>query len=464
MPTELRARAERTMTWALTVAGLRPTDVESVELVGGGTRMPEVKQLVRKVFQREPSTALNQDEAVARGCALQCAMLSLIFKMRDLAGVDAKPYPIELYYEPGKGEDSRADVYPQEAAVPHPDLQLGIFMVNKVVSAAKGEASKIKVKVRLNLRGISVVSASAVDRKPDGRQSMAEGELFKKEEWPSPKEKQAKATELPLEVRVPQLSAFEMDQLVEREVQMIHIDHIEKERLICQAMVFALRKKIGARTYSSTTYVTAPDNSAKGVIHSIPSYDSPADIERSLERNTPRVLQARRLGEMASVLIVFEGKSVPYYINYRNTTYRCLLYRRKIEVCENCYKVGHRKDICPTPDDKRCSKYGTLAPEPEGSHECTLRCAICGNKLQTKKLHHPLQDLASEGKAALRTGALPLNQHTQVKEPLAVAVRQDVVRVRVAAVAVRAKADRGDSNSAGGEENQRPSRGSTTIK
>ncbi|KAM7296531.1 hypothetical protein ISCGN_021689 [Ixodes scapularis] len=191
--------------------------------------------------------------------------------------------------------------------------------------------------------------------------------------------------------------------------------------------------KIGARTYSSTTYVTAPDYSAKGVIHNIPSYDSPAGIERSLEQITPRVLQARRLGEAASVLIVFEGKSVPYYVNYRNTTYGCLLYRRKIEVCENCYKVGHRKDICPTPDDKRCSKCGTLALEE--SHEC--------NKLQTKKLHHPLQDLASEGKAALRTGALPLNQHTQVKGPLAVAVREDVVRVRVAAVAVPAVGEDG---------------------
>ncbi|KAG0420457.1 hypothetical protein HPB47_003489 [Ixodes persulcatus] len=152
-----------------------------------------------------------------------------------------------------------------------------------------------------------------------------------------------------------------------------------------QNIVIAI--KIGARTYSSTTYVTAPDNSAKGVIHNIPSYDSPADIERSLERNTPGVLQARRLGETASVLIVFEGKSVPYYVNYRNTTYR----------------------------------------RPHA-----------GNKLQTKKLHHPLQDLASEGKAAPRTGALPLNQHTQVKGPLAVAVREDVVRVRVAAIAVPA--------------------------
>ncbi|CAN8026400.1 unnamed protein product, partial [Ixodes persulcatus] len=47
-------------------------------------------------------------------------------------------------------EDSRAEPfnlearYLQEAAVPHPDLQLDSFTVNKVVSATDGEASKIK--------------------------------------------------------------------------------------------------------------------------------------------------------------------------------------------------------------------------------------------------------------------------------------------------------------------------------
>ncbi|CAN8005972.1 unnamed protein product [Ixodes hexagonus] len=288
MSAELLARAERTMVRALTEAGLRPTDVEAVELVGGGTRVPAVKQLVRKVFQREPSTTLNQDEAVARGCALQCAMLSPIFKVREFTVVDAQPYPIELCYDPGKGEEGRAEVfprwhqlpfskmltfyrskpfalearYPPEAAVPHPDPVLGNFMVNKVCPAAEGEASKIKVKVRLNLHGVfSVVSASAVDRKPDCRQAsggcanggdlaaagaacgeeappteggdpdkVAESEPIKKEERP-PKEKQAKATELPVEARVPQLTALELDQFIEREVQMVHTDRMEKERV-----------------------------------------------------------------------------------------------------------------------------------------------------------------------------------------------------------------------------------------
>ncbi|XP_040077670.1 heat shock 70 kDa protein cognate 2-like [Ixodes scapularis] len=52
MCTDLLARAERTMAWALTVAGLRPPDVKSVKLVGSGIRALAVKQLVRKLFQR----------------------------------------------------------------------------------------------------------------------------------------------------------------------------------------------------------------------------------------------------------------------------------------------------------------------------------------------------------------------------------------------------------------------------
>lgn len=58
--------------------------------------MPSVKQLVSTVFGMEPSTTLNQDEAVARGCALQCAILSPTFKVREFSVSDIQPYPITL--------------------------------------------------------------------------------------------------------------------------------------------------------------------------------------------------------------------------------------------------------------------------------------------------------------------------------------------------------------------------------
>ena len=42
-----------------------------MEVVGGSTRIPAIKNLVTQVFGKEASTTLNADEAVARGCALQ---------------------------------------------------------------------------------------------------------------------------------------------------------------------------------------------------------------------------------------------------------------------------------------------------------------------------------------------------------------------------------------------------------
>ncbi len=57
--------------FTLEFAGLKLDDIYAVEIIGGATRIPAVKQLVRTVFNKEASTTLNADEAVARGCALQ---------------------------------------------------------------------------------------------------------------------------------------------------------------------------------------------------------------------------------------------------------------------------------------------------------------------------------------------------------------------------------------------------------
>ena len=62
-------------------SGLKLEEIHSVELVGGSSRVPSIKRLIEKVLRQSPSTTLNQDEAVARGCALQCAMLSPTFKV-----------------------------------------------------------------------------------------------------------------------------------------------------------------------------------------------------------------------------------------------------------------------------------------------------------------------------------------------------------------------------------------------
>lgn len=76
-----------------------------MEIVGGSSRVPAIKTLIEKIFGKHPSTTLNQDEAVARGCALQCAMLSPAVRVREFSVTDLQNYPVKLVWDANMGED-----------------------------------------------------------------------------------------------------------------------------------------------------------------------------------------------------------------------------------------------------------------------------------------------------------------------------------------------------------------------
>ena len=61
---------------ALKDAGLKPEQIDEVVLVGGSTRIPRVRALVKDLFRREPHIDLNPDEVVALGAAVQANILS----------------------------------------------------------------------------------------------------------------------------------------------------------------------------------------------------------------------------------------------------------------------------------------------------------------------------------------------------------------------------------------------------
>ncbi|XP_036799269.1 heat shock 70 kDa protein 4 isoform X3 [Oncorhynchus mykiss] len=170
---------------------LKKEDIYAVEIVGGASRIPSVKERISRFFGKELSTTLNADEAVARGCALQCAILSPAFKVREFSITDAVAYPISLKWNSSAEEGlSDCEVFPKNHAapfskvltfyrrepfsleayyntpneLPYPDPTIGQFVIQKVVPQASGESSKVKVKVRVNIHGIfSVSSASLVE-------------------------------------------------------------------------------------------------------------------------------------------------------------------------------------------------------------------------------------------------------------------------------------------------------------
>ncbi|KAL1307515.1 hypothetical protein AAHE18_17G037500 [Arachis hypogaea] len=77
---------------ALADAGLSVEKIHSVELVGSGSRIPAVTRLLTSLFKREPGRTLNASECVARGCALQCAMLSPALRVKEYKVQDSMPF------------------------------------------------------------------------------------------------------------------------------------------------------------------------------------------------------------------------------------------------------------------------------------------------------------------------------------------------------------------------------------
>jgi molecular chaperone DnaK len=79
---------------ALADAGLDPSKIEEVVLVGGSTRIPRVQQIVRELFGKEPHKGVNPDEVVAVGAAVQAGVLA--GEVKDLLLLDVTPLSLGI--------------------------------------------------------------------------------------------------------------------------------------------------------------------------------------------------------------------------------------------------------------------------------------------------------------------------------------------------------------------------------
>src|SRR4026209_2410741 len=79
---------------AMRQAGVSPSDIDEVILVGGQTRMPKVQEEVKKLFQKEPNKTVNPDEVVAVGAAIQAAELT--GEVKDLLLLDVTPLSLGI--------------------------------------------------------------------------------------------------------------------------------------------------------------------------------------------------------------------------------------------------------------------------------------------------------------------------------------------------------------------------------
>ncbi|KAM7031004.1 heat shock protein 105 kDa isoform 1-T1 [Passerculus sandwichensis] len=276
---DLLQRIEMPLLSLMEQTQLKVEDVNAVEIVGGATRIPAVKERIAKFFGKDVSTTLNADEAIARGCALQCAILSPAFKVREFSVTDATPFPISLLWNTEaedtegvhevfsrnhaapfskvltfyrKGPFELEAFYSDPNGVPYPESKIGRYVIQNVAAQKDGEKSKVKVKVRVNTHGIfSVSTASMVEpvKSEECEDVSVETEMEaqdqrsienfsdtneKKGDQPPEAKKpkiKVKNVELPIEANlVWQLGKDLLNMYIETEGKMIMQDKLEKER------------------------------------------------------------------------------------------------------------------------------------------------------------------------------------------------------------------------------------------
>ncbi|CAK7356663.1 unnamed protein product [Dovyalis caffra] len=189
-------RVKRPLEKALNDAGLAVENVHTVEVVGSASRVPAMMKILTEFFGKEPRRTMNASECVSRGCALECAILSPTFKVREFQVHEYFPFSIAVSWK-GAAPDSQngtADnqqctiVFPKGNPIPSikaltfyrsgtfsidvqytdvSELQASVKISTYTIGpfqSTKSERAKVKVKVRLNLHGIvSVESATLLE-------------------------------------------------------------------------------------------------------------------------------------------------------------------------------------------------------------------------------------------------------------------------------------------------------------
>lgn len=254
---------------ALAEAKLTADDLASVEVVGGSTRIGAVKSVISSVLggNKTLSTTMNADEAVARGAALQSAILSPRFKVLPYEIQEAQPYPIKLTWDESSEDGSvvmfdRGLNFPivrrvtlkrdgefavsasYDAASSNYGFVDGVssdICTFNIKATADGELKKIRVNVKEDIHGIINLSSAQMvediveeEAAEEGAAKEAEASAEKKEGEAGgdaeEKKKKVKKTNLEVDVVRPlDWSKEEINKAYEEEVAMANGDRIVRE-------------------------------------------------------------------------------------------------------------------------------------------------------------------------------------------------------------------------------------------
>ncbi|KAI7211488.1 Heat shock protein [Hortaea werneckii] len=314
----LLERCTKPLEQALADAKLKQEDIDFVELVGGTSRVPALKQAVTDFFGGKTlNFTLNADEAIARGCAFSCAILSPVFRVRDFSVQDVVNYPIEFTWEKSPDipdEDTNLTVFNRGNAMPStkiltfyrkqpfdleakyakPDMLpgkmnpwIGRFSVKGVKADSKDDFMICKLKARLNLHGVLNVEQGYYVEEQEVEEPVPEKEGEKNADAmetddkaangeakpPAQKtrkvKKQVRKGDLPISSGTASLTDEIKNQYTEQEGQMISQDKLvadtEERKNELESEIYSTRNKVD-EPYESNGYAEFCSEEEKAAI------------------------------------------------------------------------------------------------------------------------------------------------------------------------------------------------------
>ena len=259
---------------ALKLSKLEVKDIDEVILVGGSTRIPKVVEAAKSVFEKEPSKAVNPDEAVSLGACIQGAVLNKEQGVGEIVLLDVTPLnlgietlggvmttlieanttiPCDKEQEFSTAADNQTEVTINLLQGNRPmaaqNKSLGRFNLTGILPAKRG-IPKINVKISINANGVVEVSATdkgtgkAQSIRVEGSSSLSKEEIERmRAEAEANAESDKKEREIAEAVNKGDSIAFSQERMLEEQKDNVTSDEKEKIEGLISQMKDAVKAK-----------------------------------------------------------------------------------------------------------------------------------------------------------------------------------------------------------------------------
>lgn len=265
---------------ALKQSGLSKDDLDFVEVIGGGSRVPSLKERLAETFGKPLSFHLNQDESIAKGATFICAIHSPTLRVRPFKFTDVNEFSITYQWDQQvEGDDDHLEVFPAGSSYPSTKVitleRTGDFNVSarytnvkelpagtpeeiaswkiQGVKLADGQSTiSVKAKLRNNESGFaSIESAYTVEEVEVEEEIPYEGEGEKPEDYePQYKKvkKLVKKDDLSITTKDAALPQDKLNEYFEKEAQLTSTDElvfkIQNKRNEIEEYIYDFRSKL----------------------------------------------------------------------------------------------------------------------------------------------------------------------------------------------------------------------------